>query len=137
MTVATRPSRASLGQLWRYYQAGIVNTAFGYGLYAAFVAAGLNMYVAQIVAHVLGVMFNYLTYSRYAFADQSASKGRFILSYGLNYLLGLAGLLPQLACLLAVLIAGEGWRFAALALACKGAFSPRVIRRSVSSRSIR
>lgn len=92
MIVATRPSRASLGQLWRYYQAGIVNTAFGYGLYAAFVAAGLNMYVAQIVAHVLGVMFNYLTYSRYAFADQSASKGRFILSYGLNYLLGLAGL---------------------------------------------
>ena len=51
MIVATRPSRASLGQLWRYYQAGIVNTAFGYGLYAAFVAAGLNMYVAQIVAH--------------------------------------------------------------------------------------
>ena len=32
-------------------------------------------------------------------------------------LLGLAGLLPQLACLLAVLIGGEGWRFAALALA--------------------
>ena len=29
-------------RLWRYYQAGIVNTAFGYGLYAAFVALGLT-----------------------------------------------------------------------------------------------
>lgn len=89
--IGTLP-RSSLGQIWRYYQAGIVNTAFGYGLYALFVAAGLNMYVAQIVAHLIGVAFNYVTYSRYAFADQSASKVRFVLSYGVNYLLGLGAL---------------------------------------------
>ena len=89
--IGTLP-RSSLGQLWRYYQAGVVNTAFGYGLYALFVAAGLNMYVAQIVAHLIGVAFNYVTYSRYAFADQSASKARFVLSYGVNYLLGLGAL---------------------------------------------
>ena len=80
-------SIAEWKELWRYYQAGIVNTAFGYGLYALFVAVGLNMYIAQITAHVLGVIFNYFTYSRYAFAKRQGSLSRFILSYALNYLL--------------------------------------------------
>ena len=82
----------SIERLWRYYQAGIVNTAFGYGMYALFVALGVNMYLAQIAAHVLGVAFNYFTYSRHAFHDSQASKLRFILSYAVNYLFGLAAL---------------------------------------------
>ena len=88
----TAMTMSSARRLWRYYQAGIVNTAFGYALYAAFVALGLNMYVAQIVAHLLGVMFNYVTYSRHAFHDSSVSKSRFVVSYAVNYLLGLAAL---------------------------------------------
>jgi putative flippase GtrA len=79
-------------QLWRYYQAGIVNTAFGYGMYALLLSVGLWMYAAQLVAHVLGACFNYYTYSRHAFADSEASKLRFAASYALNYLLGLASL---------------------------------------------
>jgi putative flippase GtrA len=79
-------------RLWRYYQAGLVNTLFGYGLYALFVWAGVNMYVAQITAHVLGMTFNYFTYSRFAFAGHDGSKGRFIASYILNYVLGLIAL---------------------------------------------
>lgn len=102
----------SVERVWRYYQAGIVNTAFGYGLYALFVAIGLNMYLAQIIAHVLGVAFNYFTYSRHAFHDSQASKGRFVASYAVNYLLGLAALAaaaqviasPYLAGLIAVLV---------------------------------
>lgn len=77
-------------QLWRYYQAGIVNTAFGYGLFALFVRLGLNIFLAQIASHVLGMAFNYFTYSRHAFADHETTKLRFILSYAGNYLLGLA-----------------------------------------------
>ena len=83
---------SSIERLWRYYQAGIVNTAFGYGLYALFVAFGLNMYLAQIIAHLLGMTFNYFTYSRYAFHDSDVSKIRFIISYGVNYLIGLPAL---------------------------------------------
>ena len=79
-------------RLWRYYQAGIVNTAFGYGLYAFFVAVGFNMYLAQITGHVLGVAFNYFTYSQHAFREFSGSKARFVLSYAGNYLLGLFAL---------------------------------------------
>lgn len=83
-------SPAEWKRLFRYYQAGIVNTAFGYGLFALFIWLGMNMYVAQIVSHVAGVAFNYLTYSRYAFRDHDANLKRFILSYGVNYLLSVA-----------------------------------------------
>ncbi len=105
-------SLSSARRLWRYYQAGIVNTAFGYGLFALFVALGLNMYVAQIASHLLGMAFNYFTYSRHAFHDSDVSKSRFIASYAVNYLLGLGALWavsqavasPYLAGLIAVAI---------------------------------
>lgn len=99
-------------RVWRYYQAGVINTLFGFGLYALFVRLGMNMYFAQITAHVLGVIFNYFTYSRYAFADHKGSLSRFILSYAVNYLLSLATLAaaaqivrsPYLAGLVSVLV---------------------------------
>lgn len=79
-------------QLWRYYQAGIINTLFGYGLYAGMVAVGLNIYAAQAIGHVLGVAFNWFTYSRHAFRGSEGSAGRFVLSYAVNYLLSVATL---------------------------------------------
>ncbi len=87
-----RMSRSRLVELWRYYQAGIVNTAFGLAAYSLLVWLGLNMYVAQLVAHTLGVAFNYLTYSRHVFRDAGPAKLRFVLSYAANYLVGLATL---------------------------------------------
>jgi putative flippase GtrA len=81
-----------VGELWRYYQAGLINMAFGFSLYAILVSAGLNIYAAQIISHVLGVAFNYYTYSRHVFRDAGPSKFRFIVSYGVNYLLS-AGML--------------------------------------------
>ena len=81
-----------IGELMRFYQAAAVNTAFGYGLFALLIWAGANLYAAQIAAHVAGVAFNYLTYSRHGFRDASASKTRFVLAYALNYL-GNLGLL--------------------------------------------
>jgi putative flippase GtrA len=81
-----------LTQIWRYYQVGIINTLVGFGLYAAFVRLGLNLYIAQIAAHLLGMAFNYATYSRHVFRDAAPSKRRFILAYGFNYLVSLASL---------------------------------------------
>jgi putative flippase GtrA len=75
--------------LWRYYQAGIINTLFGYGLFSLFVWLGLNLFLAQITSHVIGMVFNYFTYSRHAFAGHTTTKARFALSYAANYLLGL------------------------------------------------
>ncbi|MEO6361382.1 MAG: GtrA family protein [Sphingomicrobium sp.] len=100
-------------RLIRYYQAAVVNTLFGFGLYAILVAAGLNMFVAQGIGFVCGVTFNYFTYSRHAFRDRQGSKRAFVLAYGVNYLVNLALLAgfslvlrsPYLAGLAATLIA--------------------------------
>lgn len=79
-------------QLLRYYAAGAINVSFGYFLFALLVWLGLQVYVAQLVGHVLGVLFNYFTYSRFAFAGQESSKASFAVSYIGTYFLGLAGL---------------------------------------------
>ena len=81
------------GRVWeiiRYYQAGAVNAAFGYALYALLLWVGLNMYAAQLLAHILGVAFNYFTYSRHVFRDAGPAKARFAASYVLNYGISLA-----------------------------------------------
>ena len=104
--------RATAG-LWRYYQAAILNTVFGYSLYALLVAVGLNMYVAQLVGHVLGVTFNYFTYSRHAFRGTQGSKLRFVLAYAGHYVVSLTMLAlsarvlssPYAAGLLALILA--------------------------------
>jgi putative flippase GtrA len=85
-------SRNRLLELFRYYQAGIANTVFGLSIYALLVWLGLNMYAAQLAAHVLGMGFNYLSYSRHVFRDAGAGKVRFVAAYGGNYLVGLGTL---------------------------------------------
>jgi putative flippase GtrA len=87
-----RLSRERIRELWRYYQAGVINTVFGLGAYSLLVWLGLGMYAAQFVAHGLGVAFNYMTYSRHVFRGTKTSPGRFALSYAGNYLIGLATL---------------------------------------------
>jgi putative flippase GtrA len=79
-------------RLFRYYQAGLLNAGFGYGMFAALVALGANMYVAQIVSHILGMTFNYLTYTRYAFRGHAPSISRYLGAYAGQYVLGLAAL---------------------------------------------
>ncbi len=80
---------ASLIELFRFYQAALVNAMFGFGLYAAFIWLGLNIYFAQILAQVIGAAFNYLTYSRHVFRDSEPAKFRFFVTYLAQYLLGL------------------------------------------------
>lgn len=108
-----RFTRASVQRVWRYYQTGIVNTVFGYAAYALLVSTGMNMFVAQVIAQILAVTFNYFSYSRHVFTGASASKLRFVLAYALNYAVSVASLAaaatvvasPYLAGLLALLFA--------------------------------
>jgi putative flippase GtrA len=81
-----------LAEILRFLVAGVVNTAFGYGLYAGLLWLGLDRYGAQAIGYVLGTGFNYLTYSRAVFRDAGPAKLRFALSYAGNYLINLAGL---------------------------------------------
>ncbi|MBV8684711.1 MAG: GtrA family protein [Caulobacteraceae bacterium] len=88
-----RPHTGRIAELWRYYKVGVVNTVVGYGLYALLVAVHVNLFVAQILAHVCGAIFNYFTFSKHVFHGHKPRLGRYILSYGFNYLLGLAALI--------------------------------------------
>lgn len=90
MIMKTLPPRREWLQLARYYVAGVINLGFGYLLFAAMVWLGLQVYVAQAVGHVLGVIFNYFTYDRIAFTDKYGSKIPFIISYVLNYVVGVS-----------------------------------------------
>lgn len=88
----TRSFAADWKEILRYYQAGIVNTLFGLGLYALLVRLGTNIYAAQAIAHVIGMGFNYFTYSRHVFRGSGPAKTRFVLSYAANYLLSVPAL---------------------------------------------
>ena len=87
-----RISMTRVGEIGRYYAAGILNTAFGYGAFSALIWLGLNLYLSQLFAHVAGVIFNYLIYSRHVFKNSKAAKKRFVVSYAGNYLFSLAAL---------------------------------------------
>lgn len=79
-----------VGQLIRFYQAALINTLFGFSTYALLIRWGTNLYAAQAIAQVLGVGFNYMTYSRHVFRDRTASHRRFVLVYLTNYFINLA-----------------------------------------------
>jgi putative flippase GtrA len=77
-------------EIFRFYQVGAVNAAFGFGMYALLVWFGLGIYLAQVLAHILGVAFNYFSYSRHVFRDARPAKLRFVASYAVNYLVSVA-----------------------------------------------
>jgi len=90
MGEAAHMRRPRWAELWRFYQAALVNTAFGFGLYAALITCGVNLYLAQAISFSAGVTFNYFMYSRHVFRDGTRDKGRFILAYIFNYGVNLA-----------------------------------------------
>lgn len=92
MIMKALPPRSEWLQLARYYVAGVLNLLFGYLLFAALVWLGLEVFTAQAVGYVLGVIFNYVTYSRIAFSGQAGGKVSFVASYVVNYLISVAAL---------------------------------------------
>ena len=78
----------NLLELWRYYKIGIINSIFGYACYVTFVYVGCNIYIAQILSTIMGITFNYFTYTRHVFHDTRPYISRYMGAYALNYLLG-------------------------------------------------
>jgi putative flippase GtrA len=83
---------ARLLEVVRFYQAGIVNMLLGLGLYFTFVRLGMNIFAAQILTHIIGMAFNYFTYSRHVFRESGPAKLRFVIAYVASYFVGLAAL---------------------------------------------
>ncbi len=89
-TKIARLNGRELYQFVRYYAVAALNTAFGYGIFAAFIALGVNIFVAQILGRIIGTTFNYFTYGKLVFRSYHFSLRRFILAYIGNYLVALA-----------------------------------------------
>ena len=101
------------GKVARFLATGLLNTAFGYGVYAGLVLAGVPYIPALVAATVLGVLFNYFSFGKLTFrvATDAAGLPRFLAAYGMalafnaallwaaHNALGLHPLVAQLACL--------------------------------------
>jgi putative flippase GtrA len=93
-------------RILRFLVAGLVNTGFGYAIYAVFVLLGAPLALAVAGGTVLGFLFNFLSYGGFVFGSTSRRLlPRFLLFYlalgGLNFVLlralGWLGLGPLLA----------------------------------------
>lgn len=73
-------------QVIRFIAVGVVNTLFGYGIYALLIYLGLNYMVAVLFATVAGVLFNFKTIGRYVFKSSDSSLLlKFIIVYSIIY----------------------------------------------------
>jgi putative flippase GtrA len=75
-----------LQQAMRFVVTGGVNTAFGYGVYAACIYLGAGYAIASGVSIVCGVLFSYKTTSTLVFGrGYRGSLARYIGSYAIVY----------------------------------------------------
>src|SRR5581483_7550712 len=59
-------------------------------LFAGLVTLRVNLFAAQLIAHVLGMAFNYFMFRRWVFRGSRRAILRYIGAYAVNYGLGLA-----------------------------------------------
>jgi len=89
MTAASATLPDPRAALLRFLVVGVVNTAFGYGVYAAAVLAGLPAQAALALQFLLGVLWNYRMHARLVFAVEGwdrlpAYVGAYLLIWALN-----------------------------------------------------
>lgn len=73
-------------QVTRFIAVGVVNTLFGYGIYALLIFLGLDYMYAVLFATVAGVLFNFKTIGHYVFESTDRSLLlKFFMVYGIVY----------------------------------------------------
>lgn len=74
----------------RFLFVGVINTAFGYGMFLLFIWFGLHYSIALFCANFLGISFNYKTTGYIVFETKSNKLLlHFFLVYGIVYLFNL------------------------------------------------
>ena len=79
-------------QISRFVAAGVVNTGFSYGVYAAFLWLGISYPLANLAAMIAGVLLGFMTQGHFVFRRLEGRRfPSFVLSWlalwGLNVLL--------------------------------------------------
>jgi len=69
-------------QIFSYILVGILNTFFGYSIYALLIFSGLSYIYSILISTIAGIIFNFKTISKFVFgsSDNSLIK-KFILVY--------------------------------------------------------
>ncbi|MFM2322408.1 MAG: hypothetical protein RLZZ225_561, partial [Pseudomonadota bacterium] len=66
---------------------GVINTLFGYGVYALFIYIGGNYFFSSLISLFCGFMFNFLTIGKFVFRKLSFKRiKKFISFYMLLYI---------------------------------------------------
>ena len=79
-------SRGLKHEIPRFLAVGVLNTLFGYGLFAALIFLGLHYSLAVLLATIGGVLFNFKTYGRLVFGSRdNRLLFRFVAVYGIVY----------------------------------------------------
>ena len=70
---------------------GVLNTAFGYSVFAALLYAGLHAAWALLLATCAGVVFNFFSTGKLVFGNRDGSRlPRFVAVYAIVYVFNLA-----------------------------------------------
>jgi len=74
----------------RFILVGVLNTIFGYSIYALFIFIGFNFVIASFFATIIGILFNFQTIGRLVFqAHDNRLIFRFFMVYGIVFLFGI------------------------------------------------
>ncbi|HBA61365.1 MAG TPA: polysaccharide biosynthesis protein GtrA [Elusimicrobia bacterium] len=77
----------------RFIAVGVLNTIFGYSLFALLIFVGLHYALAALVGQVLGVLFNFKTTGRLVFGSRDNSLLlRFLGVYSFTYVVNVFAL---------------------------------------------
>jgi putative flippase GtrA len=77
-------------QFVKFLFVGVLNTAFGYGVFSVLVLLKLDAGISLFVSTAMGILFNYLTTGRLVFAARGLRRlPYFIAVYGLTFLFNL------------------------------------------------
>lgn len=80
-------------QITSFIIVGLINTLFGYSIFALFIFFNLHYSLAVFLATILGVLFNFKTIGKFVFNSQNNRLiFRFISVYFIIYILNIFGL---------------------------------------------
>ncbi len=77
----------------KFLGVGVINTLFGYGIFALFLFLGLHFSLASLFGTIFGVLFNFFTTGRIVFNNKNnLLLWKFILVYAILYAINLFSL---------------------------------------------